>query len=254
MNRKLWVLIPLGVLLICLLLTAGCAKAGDAQLQVGQQPEGFWVSGTGKISVNPDMATVQLGVQSQEENVADARVKAADGMSKLVQALQDEGIADTDIQTGNFTINQRTHYDNYNEKYDIIGYQVTNIVTVKIRDINNAGIVIDKAVEAGGDLIRINNLTFSVEDPSSYYKEVREKAIADARDKAEQYAKLISARLGNATYVAEGTLTSNVTQGYYGSNYPVPTIIEYSLSGGTFISPGENEIILTVTVSYEIIR
>jgi len=256
--KKIWIILIFPTLLILLLVPflTGCSEtAQGAKTQVSQQPEGFWVSGTGEVTVTPNLATISLGIQSMEKNVADAQTKAADGMSKLMQALEDSQIDSGDIQTGQFSIDQRTRWNDYNQNYTIIGYEVTNTVTVKVRDINKVGDIIDTAVQAGGDLIRINNLYFSVEEPSVYYKEAREKAIANARDKAEQYARLLGATLGKPTYVVEGTQSSNIYGNYYGGNYSFPTAsVAYSLAESTSISPGENKITLNVTVSYELIK
>jgi len=252
---SVFILTSLCVLLLATFLTGCSGTVGETQVQVGQQPEGFWVSGTGEVTVTPNLATISLGIQSTEKNVADTQMKAADGMSKLMQALKDSRIDTKDIQTGYFSIDQRTRWNDYDQTNTITGYTVTNTVTVKVRDINNVGNIIDTAVKAGGDLIRINSLNFSVEEPSKYYQEAREKAIANARDKAEQYARLLGATLGKPTYVVEGTQSSNVYGNYYGGNYsiPAPSVV-YSLAESTSISPGENKITLNVTVSYELIK
>lgn len=256
-TKKYIPLLVCGLLILLVPWFAGCSAADSgnaAQARIAQQPEGFWVSGTGKITVAPDLATVSLGIQSMEENVADARIKAAAGMEKLMQSLKDNGIAEKDIQTGYFNIDQKTQYNNYNQIYNIIGYEVTNYVTVKVREIDKVGDIIDSAVLAGGDLIRINNLYFSVEDPSKYYTEVREKAVADAADKAEQYAKLMNAGLGDPTFVTEGTLASDSYDRYQGNYSMGLDIVESTLSSGTSISTGETTITLNIVVSYELTK
>jgi uncharacterized protein len=257
MNKKRLLITPVLLSILLVLILTGCgstAQEAANEVQVGQQPQGFWVSGTGKITVTPDLATISLGIQSMEKNVADARTKAADGMDNLMQSLKDSGIAEKDVQTGYFNIDQKTQYNNYSQTYTILGYEVTNYVTVKVRNIDSVGDVIDAAVQAGGDLVRINNLYFSVEDPSKYYTEVREKAVADAADKAEQYAKLMNAGLGNPTFVTEGTLASDSYDRYQGYYSMGLDIVESTLSSGTSIRTGENTITLNVTVSYKLIE
>jgi uncharacterized protein YggE len=258
--KKKWLvaMVPVLALLLALPVLTGCqgspVSSGDiAAVQVSQQPEGFWVSGTGEVTVTPDLATVILSIQSQEDTVAAARTVAAEGMSKLMASLADSGIADKDIQSSGFNISQRTRWNDYTSTQTVIGYQVTNTVTVKIRNVDNVGDVIDAVVQAGGDLVRISDLTFSVEDPSVYYEEARQKAIADAKDKAEQYAALLGVTLGEPTYVAEGSMTSNIYSSYSSYSLPAPTIVEYSLAGTSF-SSGENTVTLNVTVAYDIKR
>lgn len=261
MKKKYWLLIFLGLIMILPVpLFAGCSgwagsTSNGTQVQVDQQPEGFWVSGSGEVTVTPNLATVSLGIQSQDKNVADAQAEAVDGMNKVMQSLTDAGIAKKDIQTGSFSINQRTRWNDYDQTQTIVGYQVNNMVTVKIHDVNNVGNVIDSAVQAGGDLIRINGILFSVEDPSPYYQQAREKAITNAKDKAEQYAKLMGVHLGNPTYVVEGSQSPNYYGNYWGGGIAIPApTIAYSLSDGTSISPGENKITVNVTVSYEMVK
>lgn len=107
---------------------------------------------------------------------------------------------------------------------------------------------------AGGDLIRINNLNFSVEEPAEYYKQAREKAIANAKDKAEQYARLMGVTLGKPTYVVEGAQQSNTnTYGnYYSGNMSVPAPVIMGETSSASISPGQNKIILNVQVAYSV--
>jgi len=119
------------------------------------------------------------------------------------------------------------------------------MVTAKIRDIEQAGPIIDAVAAAGGDYTRINNISFSVDDPTPYYQEARQKAMADAKAKAEQLADLAGIGLGKPTYISEGTIYPPVVYRDAGmeSVAPAPT---------TPISPGEIELTLTVQVAYAI--
>lgn len=129
----------------------------------------------------------------------------------------------------------------------MIGYRVTNTVTVKVRNLDELGTIIDDVAGAGGDLTRIDNIDFTVDDPSPYYDEAREEAVAEAKDKAEQLARLAGVTLGKATYISEG-----------GHMPPVPRVVsvmdfaEEGVAIETPISPGELEISLTVQVVYAI--
>ena len=120
------------------------------------------------------------------------------------------------------------------------------MVIAKIRDAENTGVIIDAVAEAGGDLTRINSISFTVDDPKPFYAEAREKAMKDAQAKAEQLADLGGVNLGKPTSISEGN-------GYY----PVPRMY-FDEAGGmasappTPISMGEMEISLTVHVVYAI--
>ena len=123
------------------------------------------------------------------------------------------------------------------------------MVTAKVRDIDRVGTIVDAVAKAGGDITRIDSVDFSVDDPSDYYEEVREKAMADAKGKAEQLARLAGVRLGKAIFVAESTQIPIIRERAvaYAEAMPAPAI-------ETSISPGEMEVSLTIQVAYAIIN
>ena len=211
---------------------------------LSQQSTGIWVTGEGKVSVVPDVAILNLGVEAQEETVAEAQQQAAEAMEAVMAVLDEYGIAEKDIQTQRFSIYPVRRWQN--DKEILIGYRVTNTVTVKVRNIENTGTIIDAAATAGGDYTRINSIGFTVDEPTDYYEEVREKAMADAGAKAKQLAELAGVDLGKPTYINEGGVYFPVPRDFYkgeAAAAPAPT---------TPISPGETEIRLTVQVVYSI--
>ncbi|GAI83768.1 unnamed protein product, partial [marine sediment metagenome] len=163
--------------------------------------------GQGVVTVTPDIATLRLGVEVQAATVAEAQSQAIEAMDEVMEALTDNGVAEKDIQTQYFSIRQITRWDQDDDEEVVIGYRVTNTVTAKIRDVDEAGTVIDAVAAAGGDFIRIDSINFSVDDPSAYYEEAREEAMADAEAKAEQLAELAGGNLGKATYISESSQT-----------------------------------------------
>lgn len=258
--------ITIGLLLVIIAVGAsGCDSFSPPSTGTGSEPStsqtsGIWVNGTGEVTVIPDIAILQVGVEAQEDTVAEAMDKATHTMAAIGQALTERGIEDKDIQTHYFNIQQRTRWDNINDEEVITGYRVANKVTVKIRVIPvesysldyKASNIIDSVVKAGGDLVRIDSFAFTVEDPTEYYDEAREKATADARSKAEKLAKQTGVRLGEPTFVSESVYT------------PSPYSVSYGLSGGMPVpapvviesmpptSMGETKITLTVQVAYSI--
>jgi uncharacterized protein YggE len=255
MNKKWLLLITLGLALVLAApVLTGCGTPSAAQgsaspLQVSQQPQGIWVTGTGEVSITPDIATLNLGVVAQETNVALAQSKASEGMAKVMKALTDIGIAQKDLQTGYFSINQRTRWDNEKQTDATVGYLVTNMVTVKIRDTGKVGNIIDAVVQAGGDLIRINGISFSVEDPAKYYQEVREKAMTAAKSKAEELARLAGLTLGKPTYIVENAQYSPTYGGYANFSMSIPAPVPAAIAAPP-ISTGETRITLSVQVAY----
>jgi hypothetical protein len=196
--------------------------------------------------VVPDVAVLSLGVELEEATVQEAMDEAAVAMDRVISTLLAKGIAEKDIQTRWFNIYPVRKWTEWDDT--IVGYEVTNTVTVKIRDIDATGRIIDAVAKAGGDLIRIHGVSFTVDDPSPYYVEARAEAVADATAKAKQLADLSGVQLGKPFYISEG-----------GGYTPTPIYRDYammSFEGGsvpiTPISAGETEIILTVQMAFTI--
>ena len=241
--KKNWLLATSLALVLAIVGLCGCAT--PAQVNLVSQQEGIQVTGRGEVMAAPDIATLRLGIMAEAATVAEAQSEATETMSMVMTALIDNGVAEKDIQTQYFSIRQVTKWDRETEEEVVIGYQVTNKVTAKIRDIDKAGAIIDAVAEAGGDLTRIDGISFSVDDPLAYYEEARQKAMADAKAKAEQLAELAGVTLGKLTYISEGV------------SYPIyPRDYSYEMAAAapeTPISPGEIEISLTVQVVYAIL-
>lgn len=244
------VLLIIGLVMIVLLAgLAGCATT-SAQSPVTvnmNSQQGIWVSGEGKVTVTPDIATISLGVYAEAEKVADAQAQAAQDMDNIMAVLKSNGIADKDIQTTYFSVDQVTKWDSVKQESVVTGYRVSNIVTVKIREVDNTGKVIDAVAAAAGDNTRITGISFSVEEPEKYYAEARELAMNDAKAKAESIAELAGVELGEPTYVTESTGTTPYT-------YPVYKGLDMAASESytTSISAGETDIILNVQINYTI--
>ena len=238
---------------------------GDSSVPYGG-PSGIWVSGNGKASGAPDVAIISLGVESVEETAAAARTNAADAMNGVIDVLTESGIAESDIQTRYFNISPRyqsvevqrcdepedssteSEQDPTSEKscYNfwesrLTGYAVSNQASVKVKNLNNVGSIIDKASEAAGNLVRINGISFSIEDPQSLQDEARENAVADMKRKAEMLADLSGVQLGRLVYITEGAS--------YSPPQPLYARAEGAFadsSANTSISPGELDISTSV--------
>jgi uncharacterized protein YggE len=228
---------------------AGGTAITSGGIVVSQQNVGLWVNGLGKTTGTPDVVILTLGVESQQKTVAQAQKAAIDAMSSVMQVLKDSGIADKDIQTSQYNIQQITKWDENQDTYVVVGYRVTNTVTCKIRDINRAGSIIDKAVVAGGDLIRVNGISFTVDDPTPYYKIAREKAVQYAMEKARQIAQASGTRLGKVLYMSEDTSYIPPMAGNYAMKYAA---MDSAAAAPTPISAGELEFQVTISMVYEI--
>jgi uncharacterized protein YggE len=252
MRKGLLLCLVIGVILVgavSVVALAGSDHAAPATAYSsggGSEQSAIWVSGTGEVTVVPDVAVLSLGVELEEATVQEAMDEAAEAMDRVISTLLAKGIAEKDIQTRWFNIYPVRKWTEWDDT--IVGYEVTNTVTVKIRDIDATGHIIDAVAKAGGDLIRIHGVSFTVDDPSPYYVEARAEAVADATAKAKQLADLSGVQLGKPFYISEG-----------GGYTPTPIYRDYammSFEGGsvpiTPISAGETEIILTVQMAFTI--
>lgn len=247
MKKTLW-LIPC-LIAVLALGAVGCAPGGgQGVISISpQQNTGIWVTGQGEAMAIPDIAELRLGVEARADTVAEAQTQASEAMDKVMQALKDNGVAEKDIQTQRFSIYPVTRWIREKDEEEIIGYRVTNTVLAKIRAVDKAGIIIDAVAEAGGDLTRIQGISFSVDDPTPYYEEARAKAVEDAKNKAAQLAELAGVTLGKPTYISEGAIYRPELPRLFeeaGGMAPAPE---------TPVSPGELEITVNVQIVYAIV-
>jgi len=254
--KKKWLVVVGLIVGIFIVGVSGCnynpadtASTSGLKVNFGSQNEGIWVNGQGEVTVDSDIALLRLGVESQEASVSEAQSKAAAAMDKLTKALQDGGVDKKDIQVQHFSIQKVSRWDRDTEKEIIIGYRVSNTVLAKIREVEKTGTIIDAATAAGGDLTRIDSISFSVDDPSEYYEEARGKAMKDAKAKAEQLAELGGVKLGKPSYISEGS-SSPVPRSVFekAAAAPAQDMVE------TPIFPGEMKISLNVQVVYAILN
>ncbi len=165
------------------------------------------ISGLGEVTAAPDTAFITSGVTTQGATAREALDANTKAMTDLLDTLKAAGIEARDIQTSGFSVNPNYVYSDardangYQLPPKINGYQVYNTVTVRVRDLNSLGSVLDKAVNVGANTI--NGISFSVADPSKLYDEARKAAFADAREKAALYADVAAEELGNIVNISE---------------------------------------------------
>jgi uncharacterized protein YggE len=256
MSRKFLIVLS-AALLVITLGAAGCeslsppsSAAGVSSLTGGifnQQSTGIWVTGEGKVSAVPDVAILNLGVEVQSSSVAQAQEQAATAMTAVLAELSRFGVAEKDIKTSQFSIAPVRKWSEKDGREVLIGYRVTNTVTVKVRKTENTGAIIDAASSAGGDYIMINNISFTVDNPESYYDAARARAMADAATKAEQLADMAKVKVGKPTYISESLISAPVVRDFYAE-----AAMQAPVAATTPISAGEMEIRLSVQVVYSI--
>ena len=230
--------------------SAGFTVFAAPQYANGTQASGVWVGGSGLVVVVPDLALLSMGVEARATTVAEARSDAAIAMSAIMDVLTGSGIEEKDIRTQFFNIQTEYTWNDIERKQELTGYRVTNSITVKVRDLENVGTLVDQVSEAGGDLARINSISFTTENPAQYAAQARQAAVEDALAKAQQFATLTGVTLGKLLYIAET-----------GGNIPVArqafdTGVSFesaALAPPTPISQGEMNITISVQAVFEIL-
>jgi uncharacterized protein YggE len=198
------------------------------------------VTGVGTSTVTPDavrfFASVSVVAKSNKEALASASKSA----TAVRGALRDNGIATKDIKTSSLTV-----YPEYNYTQDrgqeLLGYRATQSFTVVIRKADNAGVVIDAAVSAGGDLLQVSGIAPFLLNGAAATEKAREAAVADARARANSYAKYLGASLGRVISLTE------VNAPVY--NFPIMAK-GAAAEDATQIDLGETEVTVTVTVRW----
>ena len=180
------------------LLTAVSPAFADG----GKMPRIISLSGHGEVRATPDIAYVTSGVLTQGTTAAEALAANTKAMTDLFAALKDAGIEDKDIQTSNFSVQPRYDFNN-GQAPKMVGYDVSNNVTVKLRKVETLGALLDKMVQSGSN--QISGISFDVSKPDEAMDEARKLATQDATRKAKIYAQAMGIELGNVMQVSEGS-------------------------------------------------
>jgi uncharacterized protein len=181
-------------------LAAGSAAAQEAR----QQQPHLSVVGEGEVHAAPDMAVLTLGVVTEAETAREALDANSAAMREIAAALREAGIEPRDLQTSGFSVQPKFTQPQPRreaEAPEIAGYIVRNNLTVRIRDIAEAGGLLDRAVTLGSNYV--TGIGFTVADPKPLEDEARRRAVADARGKAELYAEAADVALGRVLAIDE---------------------------------------------------
>jgi uncharacterized protein len=163
-------------------------------------PPMITVSGEATVSVAPDQAQIEAGVASEAKTAREASEANNAAMSKVLLALKGAGIAEKDYQTSRLSL-QPQYAPNRSGPSPVVGYRASNRVTVRVRDVARLASVIDVLVSAGAN--DIGGINFMVSNASKLLDEARERAVADARRKAEIYARAAGVTLGAPLSISE---------------------------------------------------
>lgn len=241
-NRILSLALLIGALVLVLLggifgvLLSRPVSAAQAGVNGSRQ---ITVIGTGEVKVTPDTATVQIGVQTDGASSQEALEANNTRIAAVIAKLKELGIDEKDIQTSGLNIFPRYSEDGSN----ITGYQVSNTLSVTIRNLAQAGDLLDSVVKAGAN--QVYGISLSVADASSFEAQAREEALKAAKQKAEQLAQASGGSVGQVLVVTETI----------GSLPVLPVAYAADMAAGNAklaVQPGEQTISLQVQVTYEL--
>jgi len=167
------------------------------------------VIGQGEVKGIPDTAYVQIGVETEANTTQAALAQNNTQAEAIIARLKELGVAEKDIQTSSFNISAT--YDNAGRQ--VVGYRVSNMVSVTIRDLDQAGTLLDQVVQVGAN--RVYGISFGVADPTELLTQARDQAVADARVRAGQLAQSSGNNLGDILVITEsiGSMPFPVPQG-----------------------------------------
>jgi len=212
------------------------------------------VTGDGEVFATPDIATFTWTVTETGANVKEAQTKATTKVNAGIESLKQNGIEDKDIKTVNFNANPKYEYNQVictsfscpPSKQTLVGYEVTQTISVKVRAVDNAGKVIDGVTSAG--VSEVSSLSFTIDDQDVLITEARAEAIKKAKAKAKVLAKDLDVKLVRIVSFTEG-------------GYPTPIMYKmdstaFGVGGEASMAPslptGENKITSNVTITYEV--
>ncbi len=239
-------LLTIGTIYLAI-LSMNAWKANDYIGVSEEQRHSITVTGEGEVIGVPDIAKIQLGCSVEKKTVAAAQEDNTEKINNIVEKLKNDfDIDEKDIKTSNYSI-----YPQYNwleGRQTLRGYQVSQNIDIKIRDLDEVGEILQVSGDLG--LNQVGSLSFEIDEPEDLKQEAREKAIKKAKEKAESMADIVGVNLGRIINFSEYTDTPTAI---YESAYK-----SIGMGGGfdeatPSIEAGSTEIKITVTIEYEIL-
>lgn len=215
------------------------------------------VSGEGEVFAVPDVVTFSFGAMSSAKTVTEAQKIVTDKIEKALGLVKGAGVKDEDIKTTDYSVFPKYEYTNFPctqftcppQKQNLVGYEVNQTITVKVRKVEDAGRILESL--GGTEVTNISGLQFTIDDQTKLEADARAMAIEDARERAKVLARDLNVSLGRVVTFTEG------------GNYPVyfrnsDMVMEQGGMGGANVAPkveipvGQNKIVSNVSITYEI--
>jgi uncharacterized protein len=196
------------------------------------------VTGEGVVETTPDQATISLGVTTNADTAVAALAANSEAVAKMMDQLKAAGVAPADLQTSNLSLNPNWSGYDSSSSPTISGYVASNMLSVRVRDLEALGAILDAAVSDGANTM--NGITFGLSEPNPVMNEARTRAVADATSRATVLATAAGASLGPIVSITEGGTFPGPAPMFRAESSPVP------------IATGELAMTASVTVTFEI--
>ncbi len=211
-----------------------------------QPPPRIIVTGEGEAAVPPDMALLSLSVMREARTAREALDANNAAMAEVIAAIKLFGIADRDLQTSGIQINPRYNYTNKpdgTQDAELVAYQVTNTLSVRVRDLVKTGEILDKAVSLGVN--QGGHIIFANDDPTGVLSEARRKAVADAMAKARTLSSAAGVQLGRVIEISDQIFSAP----------PIPfeaKTFDRAAAASVPVQSGENAYRVQVNMTFEL--
>lgn len=232
MTRRLTLL----TMLLAGLLLAGCSAPQAAY------PPTLSTSGTGIVHVTPDMATVSLGVQTQDPDVSAAVAENNAAAQAITDAAGLVGVAPADIQSTYFSVWSQPMYDEFGNPTEAVTYTVDHTLTIRLRDTSKLGDLLQAAIRAGANTVQ--GVTFGLQDPVPAQDQARELAMQDGKARAAMLASTTGVSLGKLKSASTSLIAPQPVFAYYGEGM--------GGGGGVPTAAGTQTVQVQVYLIYEI--
>jgi uncharacterized protein YggE len=238
MDEKTNMIVALGLVIAIVFLAMNIGGTDERKDTIS-------VSGTGKVTVEPDEAVVQISILTEGDDAEFVQRQNADIMEDVLEELKAYGISEDDIETEYYYLYPMTSWDYYTDESEIYGYRLTHTLSITTTEIKDTGKIVDIAVGAGANDVDRVNFQLSEEAMEKAYAEALEKASASAKSKAKSIADGMGVRLGKVETVTESSA--------YASPYRALGIESVMADlAPTTISPSDGEVNAYVSVVYKI--
>jgi uncharacterized protein YggE len=223
-------------------MTAAAQSASTPPIAMSADGTLLSVSASAEVKRAPDVASMSAGVVTQAADANAAMRANAEQMQKVMAAIRAAGIADKDIQTSGINLNPNYRYAE-NQPPAITGYQASNNVNLKVRDLAKLGKVLDALVASGAN--QVNGPSFDIDKPDAVQDEARRAARENARARANMYAQALGLQVRRIVSISEG--------GGFQPPMPMPMVRMQAMAkdAGTEVAPGDNSVGASLAVVFE---